>query len=243
VAFDPFGDRDTRGYLRNKLATNDPALVRQLEAHAFAANVPAALSHLRSRSGLDYLDIQATHRILFQSVYPWAGQDRAVLAPNTAISRGGMNDLFAHPADVRRAAEYALSLGGDRKTMRSRPGEVFGALAYAHPFLDGNGRSLLTVHTDLAARAGFHIDWSAIAKPEFLEALTKELQRPGSAMDELVGRHIKMGRSRSSAPWASSWRAAEARRRLPLRKARLIDVTMRASSSAPLTVISTGRKT
>jgi len=193
MPFDPFGDRETRGYLRNTLKTNDQTLVRQIEAHAFAANVPAALKELRKRPTLEYADLVATHRRLFQSVYPWAGQDRSRLAPDIAISRGGMSDLFAHPAEVRRAADYALSMGNDRKTMASRPGEVFGALAFAHPWLDGNGRALLTAHADLAAKAGFHIDWAAIDKTSFLRALTAELQRPGAAMDRLVAPHVKAG--------------------------------------------------
>ncbi len=75
-----------------------------------------------------------THRRLFSSVYPWAGQDRTTLAPDITIGKGGISDLFAHPADVRRAAEYGLPMGPDVGKMRANPGEVFGALAYAHSF-------------------------------------------------------------------------------------------------------------
>src|SRR6202012_588975 len=93
---------------------------------------------------------------------PWAGQDRAQLAPDLAIGQAGHYDIFAHPGDVRRAVEYGLEMGRDPASMRSRSGEVFGTLAYGHPFLDGNGRSLMTVHADLARRAGFHIAWQDI---------------------------------------------------------------------------------
>ncbi|MFT8720423.1 Fic/DOC family protein [Acetobacter sp.] len=193
MAFDPFGDRETRGYLRNRLKTNDPHLIRQLEGAAFARNVPHALRFLSGIAAPDYSALKETHRILFQSVYPWAGEDRQHNAPDLAIGRGGMNDLFAHPADVCRAGRYAMAMGMDPDKIRTHPGEVFGALAYAHPFLDGNGRTILTVHTDLAARAGFHIDWSAIPKEAFLKALTDELRSPGSAMDGLVSPYIRTG--------------------------------------------------
>ena len=193
MAFDPFGDRDTRGYLRNRLGTDDAALIARLEAHAFSANVLPALAALKAAPTIGYDQVLDTHKRLFSSVYPWAGQDRATLAPNIAIAKGGVSDLFAHPADVRRATDYALGMGLDARSLRAKPGEVFGALAYVHPFLETNGRSLTTVHADLTRRAGFHIDWSAIGKVEFLTALTAELRKPGSSMDALLLPHVRPG--------------------------------------------------
>ena len=111
MAFDPFGDRDTRGYPRNDIATNDADLLRRLETHAFAANVLPALTALAASRTVGYDQLLDTHRRLFSSVYPWAGQDRATLAPDIAIGKGGMSDLFARPADVRRGAEYGLGNG------------------------------------------------------------------------------------------------------------------------------------
>ena len=48
--------------------------------------------------------------------------------------------------------------------MTEKPGEIMGYLAYAHPFLDGNGRTIMVVHAVLAQRAGFSIDWAATKK-------------------------------------------------------------------------------
>ena len=36
----------------------------------------------------------------------------------------------------------------------------------------------MTVHSVLAQRAGFSIDWSATRKDDYLQALTKELENP-----------------------------------------------------------------
>jgi cell filamentation protein len=55
-----------------------------------------------------------------------------------------------------------------------------GYLAHAHPFLDGNGRTLMLVHSELAHRASFSIDWSKVSKESYLDALTRELERPGT---------------------------------------------------------------
>lgn len=63
--------------------------------------------------------------------------------------------------------------------MAAHPGGVMGHLAHAHPFLDGNGRVLMVVHNELAHRAGISIDWINTSKNAYLEALTREIDRPG----------------------------------------------------------------
>jgi cell filamentation protein len=137
----------------------------------------SALERLAKTERLTYSDLLETHRILFEAVYPWAGQDRHTTAPDLAISRGPA--LFAHHEDVQRAANYALTRGQDKEFIKSKPGEVMGYLAYAHPFLDGNGRAIMVIYAVLAQRAGFSIDWLTAGKADYLTALTKELDDPG----------------------------------------------------------------
>ena len=193
MPFDPFGDHATRGYLRNVAGEPDPERVKRLEHRSFAANVLTALETLQAVPQLRYEHVLDTHRILFGSVYPWAGQDRLSLAPDIAVGKGGRYDLFAHPRDIQRAVEYGLDLARKPADMRNRPGEVFGLLAYGHPALEGNGRTLMTVHADLSRRAGFHIAWQNIGKTEFLSALTEELRQPGGPLDRLLAPHIVQG--------------------------------------------------
>ena len=63
--------------------------------------------------------------------------------------------------------------------MAQKPGEVMGLFAYGHPFLDGNGRTMLLVHLELTYRAGFSICWADTNKAEYLEALSREIDKPG----------------------------------------------------------------
>jgi cell filamentation protein len=183
VTFDPFGDFDTRGYLRNTEQLKDPAKVKALAHRHFRKNVRSAFAALSRADRITYEDVLSAHKTLFGEIYPWAGEDRATTAPDLAISRGNRFDLFAHPRDIRRAAEYGLRRGQGAAFMASQPGEIMGMLAYAHPFLDGNGRTIMIVHTELAMRAGIGIDWTRTDKQDYLAALTRELERP--ANDEL----------------------------------------------------------
>lgn len=177
MTFDPFGDFETRGYLRNVASERDITIVKRLEHAAFLTGIDGAFASLAKRKEVSYEDILATHKTLFASVYPWAGQDRMQTAPLLTIKKGNM--IFANPPDIRRAVEYGLQLGQNRDFMIERPGEVMGYLAFGHPFLDGNGRTIMTVHAIMAQRAGFSINWSSTDKFAYLDALTREIERPG----------------------------------------------------------------
>jgi cell filamentation protein len=180
VTFDPFGDFETRGYLRNVARTKDPKIVRQLEHASFTTGLDAAFARLASQKQLSYDDVLSTHKILFEAVYPWAGQDRLTTAPRLVVSKGNDREKisFAYPQDIRRAINYGLNHGQDRKFIEAKPGEIMGYLAHGHPFLDGNGRTIMVLHCVLAQRAGFSIDWAATSKNDYLTALTKELEDP-----------------------------------------------------------------
>ncbi len=80
--------------------------------------IDAALDRLTKIERLSYADVLETHRILFDAVYPWAGQDRRTTAPDLAISKGPV--LFAHPEHIRRAVDYALA----RSVRRDHEGDI-----------------------------------------------------------------------------------------------------------------------
>lgn len=175
MTFDPFRDFETRGYLRNFEGSKDMAGIKNAEHASFQGNIEQAILELSEHRFVEYKHVLAIHKTLFSSVYPWAGQDRLASAPEIAISKAGYHNLFARPFDVRRATNYALSQSRDLTYTRSHPGKLMGLLAHAHPFLDGNGRTIMTLHTELLHRAGILIDWERTNKTDYLTALTLEL--------------------------------------------------------------------
>ena len=190
MTFDPFGDFATCGYLRNLEKEKDPALVKRLEHASFTTGIDDAFAALAKGKPVTYADVLSTHKTLFEAFYPWAGQDRMTTAPDIAVSRGGV--LFANPKYIQSAVEYALKIGNDPAQMKEMPGEVMGYLAHGHPFLDGNGRTIMVAHCALAQRAGFSIDWAATDKTAYLAALTEELDDPGRGiLDEFLKPFIR----------------------------------------------------
>jgi cell filamentation protein len=176
VTFDPFGDFATEGYLRNFEKEKNFAIIKRAEHASFVTGLDEAFAHLAKSKVLAYDDVLKVHGILFGAVYPWAGQDRTHTAPKLTIKKGAV--IFANAPEIIAAVEFALRKGQDKDYMKARPGEIMGYLAYAHPFLDGNGRTIMTIHSVLAQRAGFSIDWSATKKDAYLDALTKEIENP-----------------------------------------------------------------
>ncbi|EPF13862.1 cell filamentation protein Fic [Cedecea davisae] len=182
MTFDPFGDFTKAGYLQNALQLKEPDEVKRAEHLVFELSIEDALAYLAETEVVSYSSILKVHEILFSDFYPWAGKDRNDLVPHLAVFKGSQDNprhtVFERPDSIRRAAEYALSLASNQASFRNKPGEVMGLLAFAHPFLDGNGRTILLVFMELAFRAGFTINWSQTNKDDYLRALSNEIGEP-----------------------------------------------------------------
>lgn len=174
--FDPFGDFRQVGYLRNSLAEKDLSVVKAVEHELFRAQLSLAMDYLAGVRSITYKDFLEVHRILFSELYPWAGQDRLALTPNMTVRKG--NVFFCDPTECSRAIEYGLRLGANADQIRNRPGHIMGLFAYGHPFLDGNGRTMLIVHCELCLRAGVSIAWELTKKTPYLQALSREIESP-----------------------------------------------------------------
>ncbi len=74
-------------------------MIAQLEALSFATNVMPALEALQAAPTLDYRHVLDTHRRLFSSIYPWAGQDRAALTAEIALGKTGIRTQEAQRAE------------------------------------------------------------------------------------------------------------------------------------------------
>lgn len=188
--FDPFDDFDTAGYLRNVNALKDPADVAAAQHAFFRANLESAAQFLREQERIEYEHFLEVHRLLFNEFFPWAGTDRYALGIQKGIRKGD-DVLFAMPGDCRRAVEHGLNLGNDPAHMRRRPGEVMGYFAFGHPFLDGNGRTMMIVHAELLQRAGFILNWTGTNKSDYLRALTEEIKDPNAGvLDSFLRPHL-----------------------------------------------------
>ncbi|MEH3024240.1 MAG: Fic family protein [Pseudomonas oryzihabitans] len=118
---------------------------------------------------LDYL--RRLHRLLFQDIYAWAGELRTldIAKDSTRFCTVGRlipeaNKLFAK----LQAANWFE--GQFRDALIVRSAEFYGDLNMVHPFRDGNGRAQRLLFEHLIINAGYQIDWSPVARDEWIDA-------------------------------------------------------------------------
>jgi cell filamentation protein len=181
MTFDPFGDLSEKGYLRNQLGVQSAPEIHALEHHTFMVNLPTTRAWLSAQKSPRYAQLLETHRRLFADLYPWAGQDRLTVLPNRVIHRGATD--FAYPIDIQRA----FSAGQRSKT----PGKKLGYWAFAHPFLECNGRALFLFFSDYLRRSGLCLDWAGLHAPTFLAVLSEQIDQPAAnVLDDLLAPHL-----------------------------------------------------
>lgn len=120
--------------------------------------------------------LQQIHAYLFGGLYDFAGQIR-----NVTISKGGF--IFCR-------AEYLVQ---SLRKIDRMPDHTFDEIVakyvemnVAHPFMEGNGRSTrLWLDLLLKSRLGQCIDWSKIAKKDYLAAMILSATRPARLHDLL----------------------------------------------------------
>jgi cell filamentation protein len=162
--------------LRNKLGITDPERLQEAEARIVSVrDVEIARESLPGEYTLDHL--QAFHRALFRDVYDWAGKTRTVdiSKENARFCAWRFIDDQAS-AILGRLEGDSWLLGLKRERFLELLATYYGDLNVIHPFREGNGRTLRAFLRQLAAAAGWRLDWSALNPADNLEASRHNFQ-------------------------------------------------------------------
>lgn len=159
------------GCLRNKLGITDPEKLAEIEARIVSVrDVELAAQSLPG--GYDLAHYLRFHYCLFRDVYDWAGKTRTV-----NISKGA-ETLFAPWQFVAEQVSAILGelendrwlIGRSQDSFLARLAYYYGELNVRHPFREGNGRTLRAFLRQLAAAAGWRLDWSALSREDNINA-------------------------------------------------------------------------
>lgn len=158
-----------RTVLPNTLGIQDVEELRRVEADLTSSRaVRIAVQPIPGDYGL--LHFLAFHRHLFEDLYEWAGKLRKV--PPDEKDR--LRDCFL---DVNRDLTVDLS----REVFLNRLANYLSTLNTLRPFPTGNGRAQRAFFGQLAAEAGYKLDWHHVTPESNIEALdaaTRGDQRP-----------------------------------------------------------------
>lgn len=178
--------------LRNRLDIRNAAELAKREAALSAIRI-TQLERRFISGGYDLAHLQATHRIIFGDVYPWAGELRTV-----RISKGG--DLFALPEHIEPylrglfadLAREALLCGLGRERFVERLAHYYAELNAVHPFREGNGRAQRAFLGQIAKTAGHPIAWARLDAERSVHAARESHHGRDSALRRMLRGLLKM---------------------------------------------------
>lgn len=169
--------------LKNHFNIKDPEALQELESAYYYIN----LNKPFPQGGFDYVHLKAVHKHLFGDVYPWAGQERTV-----DISKG--SSYFGHTQFLSKALDKIFSnlkkdnylQGLERPDFCSKLAYYFNEINAAHPFREGNGRTLRLFCEYLSLNAGYKLQWQNADAAEYLNASITGFQGDNAPMTALL---------------------------------------------------------
>ncbi|WP_430912228.1 Fic/DOC family protein [Methylobacterium sp. sgz302541] len=179
--------------LRNRADIRDPeALAEREQIVSFRALVQMQKEPVLGQ--FDLAHYAAVHKRLFGEIYAWAGETRTVELWKPEIALKGQSVKYSPPAASEQHAQAALAQlqrGEPGNLKDSRPAirfaQTMAALWQAHPFREGNTRTLLAFMEQYARHHGQPLDQALINRvpSETRDALvvaTRGMIRPLSEM-------------------------------------------------------------
>lgn len=188
AARDPYIDQDS-GVLRNNLGYKDAADLATAEYELAEMRTNELISRPLPKK-ITFKTLQSIHKHLFQDVYDWAGKIRTV-----DISKG--QTIFAHCARIEPEAEKLIEqihkendlVGLSPQKFCERLSHYFNEMNVIHPFREGNGRATRLFFSQIAARAGYKLNFSNISQEEWVRACEHGYKHDSSMLQDLFERN------------------------------------------------------
>jgi cell filamentation protein len=165
--------------LKNKLNIRDELTLEQAEfeytSYRQLEKIPAGK--------FNYDHLKAIHKHLFQDLYEWAGRERTV-----RIAKD--NSMFAYPEYIKTALDklfkelqkdnYLTNL--ELAVFVEKLAVYFNEVNAAHPFREGNGRTMRIFFEKLAKKADYQLHWENVNREEYLKAVIAGFEGDNIAM-------------------------------------------------------------
>jgi cell filamentation protein len=175
MPIDPPGVDPHFDYL-HQILKNLPGFTTQAKLDRFeTAEAAEALVRLQIepvQGSFDIAHLKEIHARIFQNIYPWAGEFRQVNIRRSGSYYFAMVQFMEQNLDsnlTRLASENRLK-GLAADVFASRSAYYLGELNSIHPFREGNGRTQREFIRQLAAEAGYRINWGRVTREQMYDA-------------------------------------------------------------------------
>lgn len=168
---------------RNKFNIQDPKKVQDLETTIYFSK---KLINLLPEGQFNYQHLKDIHRHLFGELYDWAGQERTIdifkghshFARKEFIEKE-LNKIFLKLKEDKYLQELAQPVFCKKLSF------YFNEINAAHPFREGNGRSLRAFCDLLSKKAGYNLVWRKVDVKEYTEASIRGFNGDYEAMEKI----------------------------------------------------------
>ena len=186
---DPYLD-ETSGCLRNRFNIIDENKLSKLETILSSLRI-VELVHTPLQKKFDLAHLQATHRYIFQDVYPWAGEIRTV-----SLQKG--STYFVPPSLIEQGGHYVFNKLAREKHLQGltpeefsqRAGYYLGEINHLHPFREGSGRTQRSFMNQLAVRNGYFITWEKGTQEAMIEASIQADRGNSKMMAQIIKENL-----------------------------------------------------
>ena len=166
-ANDPYVYENTT-ILRNLLNIHDQKALEIAEAEISSANM--MLLYEKGFSNFSTTGVKEIHRALFRDIYDWAGRFRLMNIMKRENILAGKSVWYANVSDIEHDLDKAWAtinkinwVSLDAKEFAKNLAYNFPALWQAHPFRDGNTRTIVMMMTFFVEHHGFYFDQELFA--------------------------------------------------------------------------------
>ena len=160
---DPYFYPDTE-VLKNRLGIMDDAELRKAEADYVSLNL-AELARDDTVRVFDFATLCQMHYRIFRDIYEWAGKPRIVNIEKVEEALNGISVEYSDVFDIEKDAKAVLTdmnLYGWRKASLEEAARSFSdfmaRLWKAHPFREGNTRTVVTFCAMFIEEQGIYIE-------------------------------------------------------------------------------------
>lgn len=168
--------------LINKFNIQDASQLEEVEKSIFMYK----FDHPLPEGNFDYNHLKAIHKHFFEGLYDWAGNERTV-----DISKG--NSYFDSHEFIEKALEKIFTQLARVNYLKDFPfGHFTRKLSYyfneinaAHPFREGNGRTLRAFCSLLSEQAGYHLQWENTDRQTYIQANIFGFEGQNEAMENI----------------------------------------------------------
>lgn len=176
--------------LKNELGIEDEKELDAAERKITSLRI-AKLESGPLEGELDFDYVKRIHKYLFDGIYEWAGEARQIdISKGNIFCQHELIEVNAGALFQELKAENYL-LGLDEDTMAGRLAHYLGDLNTIHPFREGNGRVQRILIRELAARAGFLVNFSNVSPKEMIEASDAAFHYDYEPMEKIIAKSIK----------------------------------------------------